>query len=165
MHGGSSVTKEQIKDFTLRVSQANHSGLVVLLFEIEESYLKDAEAAYNDGDIEQYMKNMELAKKAHNEIMSAVNPGDRSGAKMLSVLRYIYSRLIDSTVKRKPQELDRCMGMMERFKVCFDKLQEIDDPEPVMKNTHQVYAGLTYGKGTLNESVDMSGYSSRGFKV
>ena len=33
-----------------------------------------------------------------------------------------------------------------------------------MKNTHQVYAGLTYGKGTLSEST-MGDTYNRGYKA
>ena len=35
----------------------------------------------------------------------------------------------------------------------FEKLSEQDDSGPVMSNAQSVYAGLTYGKGTLNEST------------
>ena len=36
---------------------------------------------------------------------------------------------------------------------------------PIMKNTHTVYAGLTYGKGYLNETYDPLSQQSRGFKA
>ena len=34
-----------------------------------------------------------------------------------------------------------------------------------MRNVHQVYAGLTYGKGTLNESIQGVDYGTRGYQV
>lgn len=159
------MTKEQIKEFTLKTSQANQSGLMIILFDVERIHTGDAITSYESGNEKEYLRYLELAKKAHNEIMSGVNPADKTGANMLRVLRFIYSKLVKSSVTRKPDELERCMAMMDKFKVCFEKLHEIDDPEPVMRNAHQVYAGLTYGRGTLNESVDASGYSNRGFKA
>ena len=54
--------------------------------------------------------------------------------------------------------------MLDNLRVGFEKLHSIDTSEPVMKNTHQVYAGLTYGKGTLNESMLGDTYN-RGFKA
>ena len=80
-------------------------------------------------------------------------------------MRYIFTKLIDSSVKRVPCELDRCQNMMDNLRTGFEKLHELDDEGPVMQNTHQVYAGLTYGKGTLNESLGGTDYSKRGFRV
>lgn len=157
------MTKEQIQEFTLKVSQANDSGLMIILFDVERIHLQDALSAYEAEDISAYLRSLELAKKAHNELMSGVNGKDRAGAGMLSVLRYIYKMLVTSTVKRKPVELSRCMDMMDKLKVCFEKINEIDPSKPVMKNTHQVYAGLTYGKGVLNESV--SAAENRGYRA
>ena len=56
-----------------------------------------------------------------------------------------------------------CENMMDNLRTGFEKLHEIDDEGPVMQNAHQVYAGLTYGKGTLNESLEGADYSKRGF--
>lgn len=159
------MTKDQIQEYTLKTSQANHSGLMVILFDVERIHTGDALSSYKAGNIDGYLRYIELAKRAHNEIMSGVNPADKAGAGMLKVLRFIYARLVKSAVTRKPDDLERCMAMMDKFKACFEELQKIDDPEPVMKNTHQVYAGLTYGRGTLNESVDVQNYGSRGYKA
>lgn len=159
------MTNEQIKDFTLRVTQANHSELMIILFDVEKAFIKDGITEYEAGNVDGYVKSIELAKKAHNEIMSGVNEEDKAGRNMLSVLRYIYKMLIASAIKRVPQELDRMLEMLDKFRECFVAIKAVDDPEPVMKNTHQVYAGLTYGRGTLNESVSMDGYSNRGFVV
>ena len=164
------MTDEQIKEFTLKITQANHSGLLLIAFEMEQAYLSDALADYarfesGETDIKDFMKNMNMVKKVHNEIMSGVNGADENGRKVLNVLRYIYAKYIESTVKRMPCELDRCQHMMDELKVGFEKLHEIDTEGPVMKNTHKVYAGLTYGKGTLNESYGTADYSGRGFKA
>ena len=41
------MKKEQIVDFTRRISQANRSGLVVVMYDIFFTYLDDARAAYD----------------------------------------------------------------------------------------------------------------------
>lgn len=159
------MTKEQIKEFTLRTSQANHSGLILILVDIDKIYMNDAITAYEAGDMAQFDKYVDLARRTHNELMSAMNPGDDLGKKVLNVLRFIYGRLVASQVKRKPQDIDRCIGMLETLEPGFKKLHEIDGEGPVMRNTHRVYAGLTYGKGVLNESIEGTDYTRRGFKV
>lgn len=159
------MTKEQISEFTLRTSQSNHSGLILVLFDVERVYVDDAIAAYEAGDMDVYLKNIGLAKRAHNELMSCINPADTLGRQVLLIFRFIYAQLTVSEVKRMPKELDRCSDMMDNLRKGFVRLHELDDDEPVMRNTHQVYAGLTYGKGVLNESVENADYVRRGFTV
>ena len=158
------MTKEQIQEFTLRTSQSNHSGLILVLFDIIRVYMEDALNAYAQNDVDTYFKNIECAKKAHNELMDCINPLDEQGRKILTILRFIYKKMIESSVKRIPQELDRCDKMMDNLRVCFERLHELDEEGPIMRNTHQVYAGLIYGKGVLNESVE-GAYGNRGFTV
>lgn len=159
------MTKEQIKEFTLRTSQANHSGLILVLTDMDKIYLNDTISAYEAEDMEQYNKYLELARKTHNELMSTMNPRDGLGRRVLGILRYMYGCMISSQIKKKPQDLDRCVGMLDTLKVAFDHLHSLDNEGPVMKNTHRVYAGLTYGKGVLNESLGSTDYSNRGFTV
>ncbi len=158
------MTKEQIKEFTLRTTNSNHSGLILVLFDVVNVYITDSICAYNSDDKEQYIKNIRLAKKSHNELMSCINPADSLGRRVLDIFRFIYGKLASSEAKRKPDELDRCKVMLDNLRVGFEKLHSIDDEKPVMKNAHQVYAGLTYGKGTLSESTLGDTYN-RGFKA
>jgi len=158
------MTKEQIKEFTLRTTNANHSGLILVLFDVTRVYILDAIASYDEEDLETYLKYIRMAKKSHNELMSCINPKDDLGKKVLQVFRFIYGKLVMSEVKRKPDDLDRCLVMLDNLKVGFEKLHSIDTEGPVMKNAHQVYAGLTYGKGTLSESTLGDSYN-RGFKA
>lgn len=158
------MTKEQIKEFTLRTTNANHSGLILVLFDVVKVYISDALSSYKEDDTENYLKYIRMAKRSHNELMSCINPKDDLGRKVLQVFRFIYGRLAMSEVKRNPDDLDRCLGMLDNLRVGFEKLHSIDTEEPVMKNTHQVYAGLTYGKGTLSESTLGDTYN-RGFQA
>ena len=36
------MTSELKKEFTLRITQANHSGLILILFDMEKVYIEDA---------------------------------------------------------------------------------------------------------------------------
>ncbi len=159
------MTKEQIQEFTLRTSQENHSGLILVLCDIVGVYTEDAIEAYDNHDLEVYLRNMELAKRTQNELIDCFNPTDKQGREVISVLRYIYRCFVTATVKRNPHNINECMGLLAKLRVGFEHLHEIDTDGPVMRNTHQVYAGLTYGKGVLNESTIGVDYSTRGFTV
>ncbi|MBR4515516.1 MAG: hypothetical protein IKO61_11595 [Lachnospiraceae bacterium] len=155
------MTKEQIQEFTLRTTQENHSGLILVLTDIVRVYMSEALSFYKEGNADEYFRSVELCKRALNELIDCFNPGDLLAYRVVSILRFIYDKLVMSAVRGVPQELDRCASMLDNLRIGFVKLHEIDTDGPVMKNTHQVYAGLTYGKGYLNESVGDT--SKRGF--
>ena len=52
--------------------------------------------------------------------------------------------------------------VMDELGDAFEQLAEQDKSKPLMGNTQKVIAGITYGKGTLNESL-MGNQASRGF--
>ncbi len=159
------MTKDQIKAFTLRTTQENHTGLMLVLFDIEKVFLEDAISAYEAEDEIAYREAINKAKKTHNEIMSAMNTEDPKGLRILSILRYIYKLLVTSSVKGKPCGMDEIFKLMDGIRDTFVRLHELDTEGPVMRNTQTVYAGLTYGKGTLNESYGVADYSRRGYKA
>lgn len=159
------MTKEQIKEFTFRTSQANHSGLILVLTDIVNTYINDSIACYNQNDKDGYMSNLELSLKALNELISCFAPSNPQAREVINLLRYVYGRLVAGRAKRKPCDFSVCLSMLAKLRVAFERLHELDDEGPVMKNTHQVYAGLTYGKGTLNESVESTNSDKRGFWI
>ena len=55
--------------------------------------------------------------------------------------------------------------VMGKLKEAFQEVAKQDYSAPVMKNTQQVYAGLTYGKGSLNEVLLTGNDSNRGYRV
>ena len=63
------MTNEQIKEFTLRTTGANDSGLILVLFDIVKVYAGDAISAYMNQDDDAYLRSIRLAKKAHNELI------------------------------------------------------------------------------------------------
>lgn len=157
------MTKEQIREFTRRTTQENHSGLILVLCDMELVFIADAQQYYQT-DLDSYMKSIDKARRTLNELISCFSMNDKQGRAVISILRYIYGRLVASSVRRQPQELDACVKLLDKLKVCFEELHRIDTDGPVMKNTHQVYAGLTYGKGTLNESTLGTDYN-RGYTI
>lgn len=67
------MKKEQIVDFTRRISQANRSGLVVVMYDIFFTYLDDARAAYDAADWDAYKEALRRAQRAIDELISQLN--------------------------------------------------------------------------------------------
>ena len=54
---------------------------------------------------------------------------------------------------------------IEKLRAGFEGIKGQDTSGPVMQNVQQVYAGLTYGKGTLNEAYLNPQDYNRGFNA
>ena len=53
--------------------------------------------------------------------------------------------------------------MLKKLQKSFEELSKTDTSGKAFKNAQEVYAGLTYGRGTLNESTSID--ANRGFTV
>ena len=60
--------------------------------------------------------------------------------------------------------LKDAVRLLSSLRESFEELSKQDTSGPAMSNTQSVYAGLTYGKGTLNESTSFSS-DNRGYTV
>lgn len=159
------MTQEQKQEFTRRISQENHSGLILVLCDIFHTYGMDAMAAYEAENMTTYLQTIGQARRAMQELIECFSKEDPLGRNVIAILRFIYGKLVRSEVRRQPDELDRCVQMVDDLRVGFVHLHELDNEGAVMQNVHQVYAGLTYWKGTLNESIQGVNYEKRGYQV
>lgn len=159
------MTQEQKQEFTRRISQENHSGLILVLCDIFHTYGSDAMAAYAADDRAAYLQNIGQARRTMQELIDCFSKEAALGRNVIAILRFIYGRLVRSEVRRQPDELERCVQMVDDLRVGFVHLHELDNEGAVMQNVHQVYAGLTYGKGTLNESIQGVNYENRGYQI
>lgn len=159
------MTQEQKQAFTRRISQENHSGLILVLCDIFHVYGEDALAAYEAEDAALYQQNIEQARRTIQELMDCFSRAEQTGRDVVAILRFVYGKLVRSQIRKAPDDLDRCVQMVDALRVGLVHLHEIDTEDAVMQNVHQVYAGLTYGKGTLNESIQGVNYENRGYQV
>ena len=159
------MTQEQKQEFTRRISQENHSGLILVLCDIFHTYGMDAMAAYEAENMTEYLQTIGQARRTMQELIDCFSREDALGKDVITIFRFIYGKLVRSEIRRQPDELDRCIRIVDQLRVGFVHLHEIDTEGAVMRNVHQVYAGLTYGKGTLNESIQGVDYGTRGYQV
>lgn len=158
------MKKEKISDFTLRITQSNRSQLVVVVFEMALEYIDEATQNYNNGDLEEFVETVKKARACINELMVALDTTYPIAVSLMQIYVYINKLLIQSVIKRKPQDFDAIRRMIGSLREAFEEIAKQDSSKPLMRNTQQVYAGLTYGKGTLAESYANQD-SNRGFCV
>lgn len=159
------MTQEQIQTYTYRVSQASPCELVVIMYDIILDDVKNARAAKNAGDEKKYQAELTHAGKFVNELMDALDFSQAISFRLMSLYIYVNKMLIQARVSKKWDSLNDVELVIEKLRAGFDGIKNQDTTGPVMQNVQQVYAGLTYGKGKLNETYLNAQDYNRGFNA
>jgi len=158
------MTKEQIKDYTLRITGSSPTEIIVILFELAVTYIDDAKKAYEKGDRLEFRAQCTNAQKVVGDLMGSLDFTYPLAMPLYRIYEFISGELSRAIIKNDPDILQKSRDYLVSLKDSFEKVASQDDSGPAMTNAQSVYAGLTYGKGTLNESVDTR-MPNRGFKA
>jgi len=159
------MTQEQIQTYTLRVSQASPCELVVIMYDIILDDVKNAREAIGLGDSRQYQADLNHAVKFVNELMEALDFSESIAFRLMSLYIYVNKMLAKARVSGKVASLDDVEMVIRKLRDGFDGIKGQDTTGPVMQNVQQVYAGLTYGRGKLNETYLNAQDYNRGFNA
>lgn len=157
------MNKETIQSFTARISQASRSELVVILYEITLVKIEEAEKAYEENNLIVYDRELKGAHKCINELMATLDYRYKISYDLLSLYLYTSKHVITAIIRQDPHTLQYAKSLLNTLLIGFKEVSKADTSGPMMRNTQQLYAGLTYGKGTLNETYIDPSNKSRGF--
>jgi flagellar protein FliS len=155
------MTQEQTKDYTRRISQANRTELTVIVYDITAQHLTDCVCAFENGDIEGFRHSIKLAQRFLCELMSTLDLKIPLAVSLLRLYEFAQRIIVHCDISGTTKNLDVAKRIITRLRDSFSQIASLDTDGPVMENTETVYAGLTYGKGTLNET-DLNS-ANRGF--
>lgn len=159
------MTDELINDYTVRITQANVTNLAVICYELEIRFLEEAMLNYQAEDMSGCIENLQLASKAQVDLMNMQKTDTKVGADVMSLYIFVNKHILDSITQKTPCDIEACVTILTNLKQAFIELAKTDVEGPVMENAHQIYSGLTYGKGYLNDSMDPIVDVNRGFKA
>lgn len=158
------MTNELKQEYTLRISQANKTQLIVILYDITLTYLKDALTFFEQGKTDEYKYQLQLAKKCIEEMIKNLHFEYALAADLKQIYLSMKKALREAELESRDEPVKAVMTNIETLKAAYEEIAANDTSEPVMGHTQTVVAGLTYGKNSLSE--DLSGESSnRGFRV
>lgn len=159
------MTDEEVQAFSKRVTQANQSELTVITYEIVLRYIKDAADSLKNNDTDNYILYNSKAREFVRELMAALVYNNDTAYNLIKIYSYVHRLLIMAEYDMDAEKLDTVSRLMNTLLEAFRKVAENDSSPAVMMNTQQVYAGLTYGRGYLNETCIDEGLTGRGFKA
>jgi flagellar protein FliS len=153
---------EMKQDFTRRLSQCNRGEMIVIMYDIYFAYAEDAKTAYAGGEHAAYK---EAVHKAQNVLTELIQSLDFSYGLSKNIYQlYVYFRncLSRALYENRTDGIADAERVMRSLYTSFEEVARLDDSKPLMHNTQQVYAGMTYGRNSLNENLsDVN--SNRGF--
>lgn len=158
------MQKEQIQDFTRRLSQCNRGEMIVIIYDIYFAYAEDAKRALAEDDNEAYKTAIRRAQNTLEELIHALNFAYPISRNLYAL--YVYSRnsLARALYEYRDDGILEAEKILKRLYAAFVQAAKEDTSEPLMSNTQQVYAGITYGKSDINENF-MELDHQRGFFV
>lgn len=158
------MKKEQIVDFTRRISQCNKGGMIVIMYDIFFVYVEDVRGAYEAGDWDAYKEALRRAQRTLDELIAALDFKYDLAKNLYSIYVFCKDALAKCMYKRKIDDMEDAERLMRKLYDGFVHAAEADTSAPLMQNTQQVYAGYTYGRDDLVETCQDSDIS-RGFLV
>ena len=163
------MKKEDKQQFTLRITQANSTELVVILYEMLLCYLEDAREALQPGEDapcgqDEFREALRKARGCLNELVSSLHMEYEPAPALMQLYMYCIRRLDLGEQRRDSEILGEVGRVIEPLCDAYRKLAELNDAGPVMRNSQTVYAGLTYGRNTLTENMADQG-ANRGMLV
>ena len=157
------MKKELIQEFSMRITQASRSELIVIMYEVILNDIRYAKEAFEAEDTVTYEKELAHAGRFVNELMASLDYSIGLSYHLMSLYIFANKELTVAKVQKQPERLSGVEEIFEKLLAGYKKVSEEDMSGPVMKNTQQVYAGLTYGRGTLNEMYVNMNEAKRGF--
>ena len=158
------MKKEKKQEFTLRISRANKTQMIVILYDMILVYLQDAIESFDQNNTSDFKWNIARAKDCIDEMINSLHM-EYEPAGILKGLYYFYKReLTTAAVQNKKELVAPIMEMVQELKEAYEKISNQDTSAPIMENAQTIYAGLTYGKDSLNVNLSDQG-TNRGFCI
>ena len=158
------MTKELKQEYTLRITQANKTQLITILYEMTLLYLDEAKDALIADNKEDFKLAVRKVQGCVNELTASLHLEYDVARQLFQLYRYICRELVKASIHYTQENLDHVVSVIEKLHEAYKQIEKQDVSGPVMGNTQSVYAGLTYGRGELNENISAS-EDNRGFCV
>lgn len=158
------MTAELKQQYTLRITQANKTQLITILYEMALQYIDEAQDALDAEDKTSFRSAIRRIRGCMNELTASLNLEYELAQHILQLYLYVNRELGKASTYYERENLEHIRSVISQLHDAYRQIEGQDTSGPVMGNTQTVYAGLTYGKNTLTENIaDTS--SNRGFCV
>lgn len=153
------MKKEDRQQFTLRITQANPTELVVILYEMLLCYLEDAKEALRPGEAgasgepDGFHQAVRNARGCLSELLNSLDLRYEPAPNLERLYMFCIRRLARGEQRRDAGFFDEIKRVIVPLRDAYRSIAGQNSAGPVMSNSQGVYAGLTYGRNALTEDL------------
>lgn len=151
------MKKEDKQQFTLRITRANPTELVVILYEMLLCYLSEAADALEQNEDVLFREAVRKSRGCINELLDSLNVKYQPAPALQQLYLFCLRRLALGEARKDKALLDEIERVIRPLHDAYSQLAKQNTAGPVMNNAQTVYAGLTYGRNTLTENMTDQG--------
>lgn len=159
------MESKKLQMYTARVTQANRSELVVITYDLILDSINCAKQAFQEKNNLEYEKELKRVQKLLNELMGSLDYQYPIARDLMQLYTYSNRNVVEAQFQKEPKKLDLVCSVIEKLKAGFEGVAKEDKSDAVMQNTQKLYAGLTYGKHSLEEVSLNANEATRGFRA
>ena len=159
------MTKESIKTYSYRISQASRTDLVVIVYDMAMEYLDNEIKAIDNNNQEEARKEQKLALRCIDQLLVTLEMNSDISVRLHLIYNHIKRSVVNAGMSHDTAELQRVIGLLQKLRTSFYEISSQDESGPLMKNTQQVYAGLTYSNGGYSNENLSDPVENRGYKA
>jgi flagellar protein FliS len=138
--------------------------MIVIIYDIFFAYVDDIRQAHCKGDHDGQKDAIRNAQSVLDELIGSLNFSYPISHNLYKLYMFCKNELSRAMYENRLDGVQEAEHIMHRLYTSFVEVAKQDKSAPLMKNTQQVYAGMTYARGAVNEDY-MDVDSHRGFFV
>lgn len=155
------MNSELKQEYTRRITSANKSELIVIMFEMYHQYSVDAIVACDEERYSDMHLEIRRARSVVSALIGALDMSYELSANLYGIYRFVERDIISADIKRNKDGLEEALRLMDKLMESFREMAKADVDAPMIQNAEAIYAGMTYGRGSVMEMSNAG--SNRGF--
>lgn len=140
------------QEFTRRLSQCNRGELIVIMYDIVFAYMDEAKALHENDQYEEYKTAIKNAQQAIDSLINSLDFKYELSKELHPLYVYAKNCLSKAIYQNRTDGILEAEKCLKRLYASFCEAAKSDTSGPLMRNTQKVYAGMTYGRNSLNEN-------------
>jgi flagellar protein FliS len=157
------MTNATKQAFTLRISNANKSDLIVILYEMTLAYLDDAQDAYEAKNYKSHRQALDRARSCINELIYSLHFEHEIALHLLQLYIYLHGELAKAELEWDDAHIANAVKVVTALHAAWETISQQDASPALMENTETVYSGLTYDR---RQSLGKySPVANRGYRI
>ena len=147
------MTLEKKQEYTLKITQANKTQMITIIYEMVMDYLNDAIDEIGIGKKEDAGRSLVRAQNCIDELIHSLDLKYELARNLREIYLFSKKELIVAGATFSLHRIWRVLQNFKKLHEAYVELEKHDMSQKLMGNTQKVYAGLTYGRYSLNEDV------------